>query len=50
MSIEARLRALAARWADVPAGESANFPPYITELTQGLEVEPPRPRGSGYEL
>ncbi len=50
MSIEASLRALAGKWAAVPAGESANFPLYIRDLTDALGVPPPPPRGSGYEL
>lgn len=50
MSIEASLRDLAGRWAAVPAGESANFPLYIRDLTDALGVGPPQPRGSGYEF
>ena len=48
MSIENQLRDLAARWADVPAGERANAQLYLSE--QALKVEPPQPRGSGYEF
>ncbi len=50
MTIQEKLRTLADRWADVPAGERANFPSYLIELCQALELEPPRPRGSGYEF
>jgi hypothetical protein len=50
MSIDQQLRDLAARWADVPAGERANAQLYLSELAQALEVEPPQPRGSGYEF
>jgi hypothetical protein len=48
--IPTRLRDLAARWAEVPPGERANAQLYLGELAQALEVEPPRPRGSGYEF
>ncbi len=44
------LRALATRWADVPAGERANAQLYLTELATALEVETPQPRGSGHEF
>lgn len=44
------LRALAVRWAEVPAGERANAQLYLSELTAALEVESPQPRGSGYEF
>ncbi len=41
---------LAARWADVPAGERANAQLYLAELTRALDLDPPQPRGSGYEF
>ncbi len=50
MPIDRQLRDLAARWAEVPAGERANAQLYLTQLAQALEVEPPQPRGSGYEF
>jgi hypothetical protein len=50
MSIDRQLRDLAARWADVPAGERANAQLYLAELALALDVEPPQPRGSGYEF
>lgn len=45
-----KLRALAARWTDARAAERANAQSYIIELCDALEVEPPRPAGSGYEF
>ena len=45
-----QLHALAERWENVPAGEFANAQMYLTELAQALGVEPPRPKGSGYEF
>lgn len=44
------LRALAAKWADVPAGERANYQLYLSDLTEALGVSRPQPRGSGYEF
>jgi hypothetical protein len=50
MPIDQNLRDLAARWEHVPAGERANAQLYLSELARALEVEPPQPRGSGYEF
>src|SRR5690606_21877944 len=50
MPLHQDLKSLAARWADVPAGERANAQLYLSELTAALGVESPRPRGSGYEF
>lgn len=44
-----KLRDLAEKWADVPAGEFANAQMYLGELATALGVEPPQPKGSGYE-
>ncbi len=44
------LRALAERWANVPAAERANYQLYIIEFCNALGVTPPQPRGSGYEF
>ncbi|HEX8358864.1 MAG TPA: DNA methyltransferase [Longimicrobium sp.] len=44
------LRALAEKWADVPAGELANSQSYLSDLATALGVAPPRPRGTGYEF
>jgi hypothetical protein len=45
-----KLRALAAKWADVPAGERANYQLYLSDLADALGVARPQPRGSGYEF
>jgi hypothetical protein len=45
-----KLRALAAKWADVPAGERANYQIYLSDLADALGVARPQPRGSGYEF
>ncbi len=50
MPLHQDLKSLAARWADVPAGERANAQLYLAQLTAALGVESPRPRGSGYEF
>ncbi len=44
------LRDLATRWSAASAGERANAQLYLTELTEALGVERPRPRGAGYEF
>jgi hypothetical protein len=49
-TINDKLRALAARWAGVPAREMANFQMYVTELAEALDVPRPQPSGSGYEF
>ncbi|MDQ3556445.1 MAG: class I SAM-dependent DNA methyltransferase, partial [Gemmatimonadota bacterium] len=46
----APLRALAERWAAVPAGERANYQLYLRDLADALGVTPPQPRGSGFEF
>jgi hypothetical protein len=46
----AALRALADKWAHVPASEQANAQSYLREFTEALGVHPPQPRGSGYEF
>lgn len=50
MSTAQKLRDLNDRWAEVPAGERANAQLYLSQLTEALGVETPRPRGSGYEF
>src|SRR5690606_29461656 len=50
MPIDRNLRELAARWATVPAGERANAQLYLAEFARALELDPPQPRGSGYEF
>lgn len=50
IDVPARLQALAERWSTARAAERANTQSYITELCAALEVEPPRPAGSGYEF
>lgn len=45
-----KLRDLAAKWADVPAGERANYQLYLSDLADALGVARPQPRGSGYEF
>lgn len=44
------LRKLAKRWVDAKARERANYALYLVELCEALEVERPRPAGSGYEF
>lgn len=46
----ARLRALAERWSSASAAERANAQSYLIELAEALDVERPRPAGSGYEF
>ena len=50
MSIPAKLHALAERWSAAAPAERANAQLYITELCAALEVEAPRPAGTGYEF
>jgi len=45
-----KFRALAAKWADIPAGERANYQLYLCDLADALGVARPQPRGSGYEF
>lgn len=45
-----KLRALATKWADVPASEQANAQSYLHDFTEALGVQVPQPRGSGYEF
>jgi hypothetical protein len=40
------LKALAERWANVPARETANFQLYVGELTRALDVPGPDRSGS----
>lgn len=46
----AKLVSLADRWSSVKAAERANFQSYLIELCEALEVERPRPAGTGYEF
>jgi len=48
-SILDALRKLVARWTGVKARERANYQLYLGELCAALDVEGPRPAGSGYE-
>lgn len=41
---------LAERWSSASAAERANAQLYLTELADALEVERPRPAGSGFEF
>ena len=50
MSAETNLRALADRWSRAAAAERSNAQLYLTELTEALGVERPRPSGAGYEF
>jgi len=50
VSVEQKLRDLAERWKDVPAGERANYQLYLTEFASALDVPTPQPKGSGYEF
>jgi len=43
------LRKLADRWVDAKARERANFALYLGQLCTALDLEGPRPAGSGYE-
>lgn len=45
-----KLRELAAKWADVPAGERANYQLFLLDLADALGVSRPMPRGSRYEF
>lgn len=49
-AITGALRKLAARWADAKARERANYQLYLGELCAALNVEGPRPAGTGYEF
>ena len=44
----AKLRQLAERWSGVQSAERSNFQLYLTELTDALGAERPRPAGAGY--
>ncbi len=48
-SILDALRKLVERWTGVKARERANYQLYLGELCAALDVEGPRPAGSGYE-
>lgn len=48
-TVTAGLRRLAERWASAKASERANFQSYLGELCAALNVERPRPAGTGYE-
>ena len=50
MSVETNLRALADRWSPAAPAERSNAQLYLTELTEALGVERPRPSGAGYEF
>src|SRR5690242_13465159 len=50
MSTPAKLQALADRWASAKAAERANAQSYLKELCRALDVEEPRPAGTGYEF
>jgi len=43
------LRKLAERWVGAQARERANYQLYLGELCAALDIEGPRPAGSGYE-
>jgi hypothetical protein len=43
------LRKLAERWVGAQARERANYQLYLGELCAALDLEGPRPAGSGYE-
>lgn len=45
--VDARLRALAGRWAHVGAAERANYQLYLIELAEAIGVERPRPAPAG---
>lgn len=44
------LQALVERWSHARVGERANTHSYLIELCRALDIEPPRPAGSGYEF
>lgn len=46
----AALKELADKWNGAKAAERANAQSYIIDLCHALDVEPPRPAGSGYEF
>lgn len=50
MSVTTKLRELADRWEEAVPSERANFQLYLPELCEALEVERPRPAGTGYEF
>jgi len=50
MPREDALAALADRWRDASHRELANAQLYITDLSEAIGVERPRPSGSGYEF
>ena len=50
MSVEAKLHALSERWRKAAPAERSNAQLYLTELTEALRVERPRPSGAGYEF
>ncbi len=50
MTVQAKLKALEERWAGARPAERANAQSYLRELAEALNVEVPRPAGSGYEF
>lgn len=48
--IQSSLRKLATEWSSAQASERANAATYLDRLCRALEVEPPRPSGTGYEF
>jgi len=50
MSAPVQLRELVKRWAEAAPAERANLQLYLPELCEALEVERPRPAGTGYEF
>jgi len=50
MSLTGGLRLLTERWSVAEAAERSNAQLYLTELTEALGVERPRPSGAGYEF
>lgn len=50
MATRSKLQALASRWAEVTAGERANYQLYLGELAEALGVPRPQPAGSGYQF
>ena len=45
-----RFQDLVDRWGTAVPSERANFQLYLTELCDALDVERPRPAGTGYEF
>ena len=50
MPTNPKIAAFLAKWECAETSERANAKSFLIEFCHALEVEPPRPRGTGYEF